>query len=166
MWKKISTVFLLIVAILVLAISFFITLRQQNGKRFNNNPPVTRQNEGLVVGGVAILGITSEHKTYGEAKASYYDRTVCASGTYGSTCKTANGETFNDEAFTFASNDLRFGTGVEFVFGGKSVVCRANDTGGFNRYGRSFDLSFGCARAIGLDKAGVGNVNWRVVQEK
>lgn len=149
-----------------MAVSLLVTIWQQNGKRLNNNAPVTGKNESLLVGGVAIFRASIKNKNYGEAKASYYDRSVCAPDTYGKSCKTASGETFNDEELTFATNDFRFGTRVEFCFGGNCVVCRANDTGGFNRYGRSFDLSFGCARSIGLDKAGVANVAWRIVEKE
>ena len=68
-----------------------------------------------------------------EATASWYE-----SGEL-----TANGEAFNPDANTCASNSYKFGTilKVTNLANGRSVYCRVNDTGGFHKYGRAFDLS-------------------------
>lgn len=54
---------------------------------------------------------------------------------------TASGEIFNQHAFTAAvPKRSQFGT-YRITSGGKSVIVRANDTGGFAKYGRVIDLS-------------------------
>ena len=80
--------------------------------------------------------------TAGTGKASYY-----GPGFHGK--RTASGEIFNQNAMTTAHNSLPFGTIVKVAYKGKSVNVRVNDTGGFGKYGRTFDLSAGAARAIG-----------------
>lgn len=57
--------------------------------------------------------------------------------------KTANGERYNQNALTCASNKHKFGTRLKVtnVKNGKSVICRVNDRGGFSKYGISLDLS-------------------------
>lgn len=72
---------------------------------------------------------------------------------------TASGEKFNPNGLTAAHRSLKFGTRVRVthVRTGKSVDVRINDRGPFTK-GRIIDLSLGAARAIGLDKSGVGIV--------
>ncbi len=54
---------------------------------------------------------------------------------------TASGEIFNQNAFTAAvPKRSQFGT-YRVTHNGKSVIVRANDTGGFAKYGRVIDLS-------------------------
>jgi len=48
---------------------------------------------------------------------------------------------------------------------GKSVVVRVNDTGGFEKYGRTFDLSRSAFEQIEDTKRGVANVEWEVVDD-
>lgn len=57
--------------------------------------------------------------------------------------KTANGERFDQNAMTCASNRHKFGTRLKVTnkANGKSVVCRVNDRGGFSKYGTTLDLS-------------------------
>ena len=57
--------------------------------------------------------------------------------------KTANGEIYNENALTCASNKHRMGTllRVENLKNNKVVICRVNDRGGFHKYGRVIDLS-------------------------
>lgn len=56
---------------------------------------------------------------------------------------TASGERYNQNALTCASNKYKFGTKLIVTnhATGKSVTCRVNDRGGFNKYGVSLDLS-------------------------
>lgn len=64
--------------------------------------------------------------------------------------KTANGERFNQNAMTCASNTHKFGTHLKVTntANGKSVVCRVNDRGGFGKYGVTLDLSKGAFAQI------------------
>ena len=75
--------------------------------------------------------------------------------------KTASGEVFNMNAMTTAHNSLPFGTVVKVSYKGKSVNVRVNDTGGFAKYGRQFDLSRGAARSIGCH--GVCKIQYEIV---
>ena len=77
--------------------------------------------------------------------------------------KTASGERFNQNAMTTAHNSLPFGTIVQVSYKGKSVLVRVNDTGGFAKYGRQFDLSKGAAKAIGCP--GVCQIDYEVVSK-
>lgn len=78
--------------------------------------------------------------------------------------KTASGERFNMNAFTVAHKTLPFGTRVEFTCAstGKKVVAKVNDRGPYIR-GRSFDLSLGAAKALGIVERGVANVTYRIL---
>ncbi|TYT74146.1 septal ring lytic transglycosylase RlpA family protein [Desulfobotulus mexicanus] len=77
---------------------------------------------------------------------------------------TANGEKYNMHAMTAAHKTLPFGTLVEVrcTETGKKVQVRINDRGPFVR-GRIIDLSYAAAKAIGLDKKGVGPVDVRAL---
>jgi rare lipoprotein A len=48
---------------------------------------------------------------------------------------------------------------------GKSVIVKVNDTGGFEKYGRSLDLSKSAFEAIGNPAKGLANVEYEVVEE-
>ena len=80
--------------------------------------------------------------------------------------KTANGEIFNQNAMTAASNIYPFNTRLRVTCAttGKSVVVRINDTGGFHKYGRSIDLSQGAAEKLGIIKQGVAKVYLEVLK--
>ena len=71
--------------------------------------------------------------------------------------KTANGETYNENAYTCASNKHRFGTllRVENKINGKVVICRVNDRGVFHKYGRTLDLSKASFRSIANLRNGI-----------
>jgi rare lipoprotein A len=77
---------------------------------------------------------------------------------------TANGERYNPGGLTAAHRTLPFGTKVRVTSArtGRSVVVRINDRGPFIG-GRIIDLSTGAARAIGLNKTGVGTVRMDVL---
>lgn len=96
-------------------------------------------------------------KASGTAKVSYY-----GPGFHGR--KTANGERFNMHALTVAHKSLPFGTKVEFTCSqtGKKVVARVNDRGPYI-HGRSFDLSLGAAKALGVVERGVAKVTYRII---
>ena len=65
--------------------------------------------------------------------------------------QTANGERYNQNAYTAAHKSLPFGTKVKVtnLRNGQSVMVRINDRGPFIR-GRVIDLSAGAARVIGV----------------
>lgn len=74
-------------------------------------------------------------------------------GFHGNT--TANGERYNQYAFTAAHKTLPFNTWVKVTFNGRSVFLRINDRGPYIA-GRIIDLSYAGAQAIGL--SGIGRV--------
>ena len=83
-------------------------------------------------------------------KASFYGRMFHGR-------KTANGEIFNMNAMTAASNTFPMGTilAVRNKKNGRTVTVRINDTGGFKKYNRVLDLSRGAAEKINMIKSGV-----------
>lgn len=80
--------------------------------------------------------------------------------------RTANGETFNNNALTAAHKTLPFGTKVKVTHlrNRKSVVVRINDRGPFIR-GRVIDLSVAAAKKIGLTRTGVARVKLELIKQ-
>ena len=78
--------------------------------------------------------------------------------------KTANGERFNQTAYTAAHKKLPFGTKVRVKDKktGKSVVVTINDRGPYAK-GRVIDLSRKAARELGIVKRGVAKVEIKVL---
>lgn len=87
-----------------------------------------------------------------KGKASYYGKQFHGK-------KTANGEKFDQMAFTAAHRTLPFGTLVKVtnLANYESVLVRINDRGPFNRH-RILDLSRGAAESIGIVESGIGLV--------
>lgn len=110
----------------------------------------------------APMGVYDREKE-NKAFVSWYDKSVCKRGTYGTLCKTASGETFNDQSLTVAHRSLEFGTRILFRNGDISVYCRVNDRGPFI-YNREFDLSYGCASALGIIEAGTARVGYKILR--
>lgn len=79
--------------------------------------------------------------------------------------KTASGETFDQDDMTCAHKTLPFGTKlkVTLVSSNKSVEVRVNDRGPFIK-GRAVDLSVAAAKAIVLDKVGVGEARIEIIK--
>ena len=77
--------------------------------------------------------------------------------------RTATGEVFRPMQLTAAHRTLPLGTRIRVAFAGREVVVRINDRGPARYTGRDLDLSYGAARAIGLDRAGVARVSYTVV---
>jgi rare lipoprotein A len=71
----------------------------------------------------------------------------------------ANGERFDMNAMTAAHRTLPFGTRLQVtnMENGRSVVVRIQDRGPYV-HGRSLDLSYGAAQAIGMVEHGVAKV--------
>ncbi len=94
----------------------------------------------------------------GEALASWY-----GPGFHGRL--TANGEIYDQHAFTAAHRDLPFDTQLRVtnLMSGKSVVVRVNDRGPYVD-GRDIDLSAGAAEALGSSHSGVVPVRLEILE--
>lgn len=92
------------------------------------------------------------------AKVSYY-----GPGFHGK--KTASGSRFNMNALTVAHKSLPFGTKVQFTCTktNKTVTAVVNDRGPYV-HGRSFDLSLGAAKALGIVERGVATVQYKILK--
>lgn len=71
---------------------------------------------------------------------------------------TASGEYFNPHGLTAAHRTLPFGTHLRVSYRGRSVVVRVNDRGPSKSTGRSLDLSYGAARALGMSGSAPVNI--------
>jgi rare lipoprotein A len=78
--------------------------------------------------------------------------------------RTANGETFNQNAMTAAHRTLPFGTKLKVtnLANGQSAIVRVNDRGPYAG-GRVLDLSVAAAKQIGSTHSGVAKVKIEVV---
>ncbi|MCY0092900.1 septal ring lytic transglycosylase RlpA family protein [Hoeflea ulvae] len=83
---------------------------------------------------------------------------------YALTSRTASGERMDPSKLTAAHPRLSFGTKVEVSNprNGKSVIVRINDRGPFIK-GRIIDVSKAAAGHLGMIKAGVAKVCFRVI---
>jgi rare lipoprotein A len=74
--------------------------------------------------------------------------------------RTANGETYQKDAYTAAHRTLPFGTKVKVtnLANGRSVTVRINDRGPYSR-NRIIDLSRIAAQEIGLIQRGIARVS-------
>ncbi|MFC1584418.1 septal ring lytic transglycosylase RlpA family protein [Fibrobacterota bacterium] len=117
----------------------------------------TRPGYNRITGRTTNRGLPAK-KGYGETgMISYY-----GPGFHGK--KTANGETFNQDAMTAAHKTLPFNTKVRVTIlsSGKSVVVRINDRGPFKK-NRILDLSLGAAKKVGLTKKGTDKAKIKVL---
>jgi rare lipoprotein A len=121
----------------------------------------------ILVWAALIFGVSAvsarEEGTKAEVKtgiASWY-------GTSFHGKRTANGDTFNRQALTCASNQYPLGTWLRVtnLRNGKSVVVKVNDRM-HPRMRRVVDLSQQAARQIGIEKTGVGKVEVRNLGKK
>jgi rare lipoprotein A len=76
---------------------------------------------------------------------------------------TASGERFNPLGLTAAHRSLPLGTRILVALGDRQVIVRVNDRGPTAATGRSLDLSYGAARALGVTRAGVVRVRLSVL---
>lgn len=78
--------------------------------------------------------------------------------------RTANGETYNQNALTAAHKSLPFGTRVRVTHTGtgRSIVVRINDRGPYIG-GRIIDLSAAAARVLGMASSGVAPVRVEIL---
>ena len=80
--------------------------------------------------------------------------------------KTASGEVFDMNEMTCASNSHKMGTKLKVTnkSNGLSVVVRVNDKGGFEKYGRTLDLSKKAFSHIANTKQGIAKVSIQVLK--
>lgn len=91
---------------------------------------------------------------------------TCVASWYGNEFhgrRTASGEIFNQWDFTVAHRTLPFGTFVAIEYRGRKIVAMVNDRGPFIP-GREFDLSRGCAEALGF--TGLARITVEIVHPK
>jgi rare lipoprotein A len=93
-----------------------------------------------------------EYEDLGVMKASWY-----GPGFHGR--KTANGERFDQMAYTVAHKSMKFGTLLKITNpkNGRSIVVRVNDRGPYIE-GRELDLSKAAAHELGLIKRGTARL--------
>lgn len=99
-----------------------------------------------------------DERDIGSGMASYYGSELAGN-------RTASGERFDPEDFTAAHPTMKFGSRVRVtnIATGLSTIVRVNDRGPW-RGKRIIDISRAAARAIGLDRAGIGRVSLRLLR--
>jgi rare lipoprotein A (peptidoglycan hydrolase) len=97
--------------------------------------------------------------------ASWYDRSACSSRIYGSTCKTANGEIFDEAKFTTACSSLfKLGDNIELCRLDNCIKVICNDRGNFESLGRDFDLTPVAFGSLANLDSGVIHVRWSLIK--
>lgn len=71
---------------------------------------------------------------------------------------TSSGAVFNPNRMTAAHRTLPLGSHLLVEYNGKQVVVEVNDRGPALWTGRSLDLSYGAAKALGMTARGTANV--------
>lgn len=104
----------------------------------------------VLVAAFAALCLNARISHAETARASFYG---AESGR-----RTASGARFNPLGFTVAHRSLRFGTRLRFCLVGCQIGV-VTDRGPAAWTGRSYDLSRGLARSIGLDRRGVALIH-------
>jgi rare lipoprotein A len=136
----------LIILVMILLVGFTLVTSEANNTREPvNNADITSVNNDENVASKSIVNYIEK----GNMVASWYGPRFHGK-------LTANGEIYNQYAYTAASKSLRFGTLLKITNprNDKSVVVRINDRGPYVR-GRQLDLSKGAALALGMMKRGV-----------
>lgn len=99
------------------------------------------------------------------AIASWYDRSACADRVYGVSCKTANGEVYDETKYTTAcASRFRLGSRFNICYLDKCVVTLCNDRGNFESLGRQFDLSPATFGALADLDRGIIKVRWELIE--
>ena len=106
--------------------------------------------------------VNEEKNTINESIIHYVDKGVMTASWYGPRFNgklTANGETYDQSAFTAAHKQLKFGTLLKLtnLRNDKSIVVRINDRGPYVS-GRQLDLSKAAAISLGMVERGVVKV--------
>ena len=139
--------------LVVLSILFFLTLPIWVFHQFKlyENPllPIVRERVDVVeVGRV-------EQSDYYFGKASWYGQDYCEK--HNLSCRMANGERFDENAFTAACPlHWQLGQQLEVTHKDKSIVVECTDRGGFEKiYGRITDLSKASFAALAPTSQGI-----------
>jgi len=177
MSKHLLIINILLTGILLVFISIYVELqhKQQNTGQTQCTESLTREvdkrgdTETETDQWVNPPKVVGTGNTYGYGKVSWYGREACiANGTiYGSTCKTANGEIFDEMAFTMAcTNNFTLGSTFELcsTTGGGCVIAICGDRGNFARLGRTFDFSRNLFAQFADNSRGVIEIRWRLIQ--
>ena len=138
----------LVISVMILLVGFTIVTNENN-----SNAPVINDETFLVnVDENKVNTSLVDYIYKGEMKASWYGPRFHGK-------RTANGEVYNQEAFTAAHKNLKFGTLLRVTNpkNDKSVVVRINDRGPFIR-GRQLDLSKAAALELAIIEKGVAKV--------
>jgi rare lipoprotein A len=117
----------------------------------------------------ALDSVLADIRDTSYTNSTYFTKTGLASyyGTRFHGRKTANGEVFDTAAYTAAHRTLPFGTTVAVTnpANDRTILVKINDRGPHNR-NRIIDLSKAAARALGIQKKGVGRVKIEARIEK
>ena len=141
----------LVISVMILLVGFTIVTNEAN-------------TESLPVSKTLVTSVNNDDNTVNTSTSivNYIDKGDMVASWYGPHFHgrtTANGEVFNQMAFTAASKSLRFGTllKVTNLRNDKSVIVRINDRGPYIS-GRQLDLSKAAAQALGMQRRGVVRV--------
>jgi rare lipoprotein A len=137
-----------IIAVMILLVGFTIVTNETETEPAINEDDITVNEELNNNFNTSIIKYVDK----GQMTASWYGRKFHGR-------KTANGEIYNQMAFTAAHKNLRFGTLLRVTNpdNNQSVIVRVNDRGPYIR-GRELDLSKASASALGLVEKGVAKV--------
>lgn len=105
-------------------------------------------------------GVYAANLIGSEAVVSYYGnggQHECGKNRPCHGSQTACGEAFNMHQVSVAHKTLACGTPVRFCHEGKCLVAEVTDRGPYVK-GRSFDLSLGAAKRLGITNRGVARV--------
>ncbi|MHB1688453.1 MAG: septal ring lytic transglycosylase RlpA family protein [Ignavibacteriaceae bacterium] len=142
--KSLSKV--LIISVMVLLVGFTIVANETTKSPF----PVNKTEN---------ITVNNDESTVNSSIVSYIDKGTMLASWYGPRFhgkQTANGEIYNQMAFTAASKSLRFGTLLKVINpkNNRSVIVRVNDRGPYIP-GRQLDLSKAAAFSLGMGRRGV-----------
>lgn len=117
-----------------------------------------------------VVPVNDADNSINQSVLSYTDKGTMIASWYGPKFHgklTANGEIYDQMAFTAASKKLKFGTLLKItnLRNNKSVIVRINDRGPYVR-GRNLDLSKASALALGMMHRGVVKVKVEQVSLK
>lgn len=137
-----------IIAVMILLVGFTVVTNEKKDNESAKSEDKITVNEELNTFNTSVIKYIDK----GEMTASWYGRKFHGR-------KTANGEVYNQMAFTAAHKNLRFGTLLRITnpANDQSVIVRINDRGPYKR-GRELDLSKASASALGLVEQGVAKV--------
>ena len=153
--KSLTKVFIIFVMVILVG---FTIVANENSKASVDQP----ENE--------VVPVNDADNSINQSVLSYTDKGTMIASWYGPKFHgklTANGEVYDQMAFTAASKKLKFGTLLKItnIRNNKSVIVRINDRGPYVR-GRNLDLSKASALALGMMHRGVVKVKVEQVSLK